>query len=79
MLECLARVYFLTFKVLDPYVFNILPRSLQNTAVFIILLAVFGWYLSAIILAGLQQISQPATVHWSPGMSNDAILSRKNA
>jgi hypothetical protein len=36
--------------ILDPYIFNIVPRSLVPTAAYIILLAVGGWYLSRYIM-----------------------------
>lgn len=36
--------------ILDPYIFNIIPRSLVPTAAYIILLAVGSWYLSRVIM-----------------------------
>ncbi|PQE04121.1 GPI mannosyltransferase 2 subunit PGA1 protein [Rutstroemia sp. NJR-2017a BVV2] len=36
--------------ILDPYIFNIVPRSLVPTAAYIILLAVGSWYLSRYIM-----------------------------
>ncbi|KAM0797577.1 hypothetical protein BDR22DRAFT_436341 [Usnea florida] len=44
--------------ILDPFLFNILPRSLLPTGVYLIILAVFAWYLSGFIWRALHQITQ---------------------
>jgi len=41
--------------ILDPYIFNVFPRSLLPTAAYIIILAIGGWlvarYISALVLS----------------------------
>ena len=44
--------------VLDPFLLNVLPRSLLPTSVYLIVLAVLAWYLSGYISQGLYQISK---------------------
>lgn len=44
--------------ILDPYLFNIFPRSLLPTAMYIIILAIGGWYLAKYISALIQTIGQ---------------------
>lgn len=44
--------------VLDPFLLNVLPRSLLPTSVYLIVLVVLAWYLSGYISQGLYQISQ---------------------
>lgn len=44
--------------ILDPFLLNVLPRSLLPTGVYLIVLAVFAWYLSGHIWQGLYQISR---------------------
>ncbi len=46
------------FKVLDPFLLNLLPRSLLPTGIYLIILAVVAWYLSSFVWQGLHQISQ---------------------
>ena len=48
--------------ILDPYLFNIVPRSLLPTAVYIIILAVGGWYIAKYISAFIQSIARPGYV-----------------
>lgn len=48
----------ITLTVLDPFLLNVLPRSLLPTGVYLIVLAVFAWYLSGHIWQGLYQISR---------------------
>ena len=48
----------IALTVLDPFLFNILPTSLLPTGVYLIILAVFAWYLSGVIWRGLDQIAQ---------------------
>lgn len=40
--------------ILDPYVFNIFPRSLGPTAVYIVVIAVGAWFISGYIWKLLQ-------------------------
>lgn len=44
--------------ILDPFLLNVLPRSLLPTGVYLIVLAVLAWYLSGYIWQGLSFISQ---------------------
>jgi hypothetical protein len=44
--------------ILDPYIFNIFPRSLVPTAAYIVLLAVGSWYLSKYISKWFQNLGQ---------------------
>ena len=44
--------------VLDPFLFNILPRSLLPTGVYLSILAVFAWYLSNYISCSLFEIAR---------------------
>lgn len=44
--------------ILDPFLLNVLPRSLLPTGVYLIILAVLAWYLSGYIGQGLHQIAQ---------------------
>jgi hypothetical protein len=44
--------------ILDPYLFNVLPRSLAPTAAYIILLAIGSWYLSKYISRWIQDLSR---------------------
>ena len=46
----------IVFTVLDPFLLNIFPRSLLPTGVYLIVLAVFAWYLSGYIWQGLCRI-----------------------
>ncbi|KAI9863836.1 MAG: hypothetical protein M1813_003488 [Trichoglossum hirsutum] len=48
--------------ILDPYLFNVFPRSLLPTAAYIALLAVGGWFLSDIIWNYLNDLAQGDTV-----------------
>ena len=56
----------IALTVLDPFLFNILPRSLLPTGVYLIILAVFAWYLSGFIWRGLHQITQLRDEHNAP-------------
>ncbi len=42
--------------ILDPYIFNIFPRSLVPTAGYIVILAIVSWYLSKHISRWVQNI-----------------------
>lgn len=42
--------------ILDPYIFNILPRSLVPTIAYVILLAVGSWYVSRYVMEWLCKI-----------------------
>ncbi|KAI9814017.1 MAG: hypothetical protein M1827_003481 [Pycnora praestabilis] len=44
--------------ILDPYLFNIFPRSLAPTAAYIVILAVGSWFLSEIIWNWLHDLAQ---------------------
>ena len=44
--------------ILDPFVFNVLPRSLVPTVAYIVLLAIGAWYLSAFVAAWFHQIGK---------------------
>lgn len=45
--------------ILDPYLFNVLPRSLLPTAGYILVLAIVGWYVSGAIWKWLLSVSEP--------------------
>jgi hypothetical protein len=44
--------------ILDPFIFNVLPRSLLPTVAYIILLAIGGWYISGYISKWLHQLAR---------------------
>jgi len=44
--------------ILDPYIFNVFPRSLVSTAAYIVLLAIGSWYLSKYISKWFQNLAQ---------------------
>ena len=44
--------------ILDPYLFNVLPRSLAPTVAYIILLAIGSWYLSKYISRWIQSLAR---------------------
>lgn len=44
--------------ILDPYLFNVLPRSLVPTVAYIIFLAIGSWYFSKSISKWLQNIAR---------------------
>lgn len=44
--------------ILDPYLLNVLPRSLGPTAVYLIVLAVGSWYLSAYVAKWLFRVAR---------------------
>lgn len=44
--------------LLDPYIFNVLPRSLVPTVVYIILLAIGSWFLAKYISRWVQALSR---------------------
>jgi hypothetical protein len=47
--------------ILDPFIFNVLPRSLLPTVAYIILLAIGSWYISAHISKWLRRLAtEPA-------------------
>jgi hypothetical protein len=43
--------------ILDPYLFNIVPRSLVPTAGYIVVLAVVSWFMARSIASRLQAIA----------------------
>lgn len=43
--------------ILDPYIFNILPRSLVPTIAYVILLAVGSWYVSRYVIDWICKIA----------------------
>lgn len=43
--------------ILDPFTFNALPKSLEKTAVYLIILAILGWYVSGHITEWLMSIA----------------------
>ena len=45
--------------ILDPYIFNVFPRSLVPTAVYIIILAIGGWYLAKYTSGLVQGFARP--------------------
>lgn len=49
--------------ILDPYLFNIFPRSLGPTAIYIAILAVGSWFLSGIIHTWLSSIEATPKPH----------------
>jgi len=44
--------------ILDPYLFNVVPRSLLPTAAYIIILAIGSWSLSKYIRKGFKNLAQ---------------------
>ncbi len=58
--------------VLDPFLLNVLPRSLLPTGVYLIVLAVLAWYLSGYIWQGLYQISQIRQEQHAPFDASEA-------
>jgi hypothetical protein len=44
--------------ILDPYLFNVFPRSLVPTAAYIVLLAIGSWYLSKYISKWFQNLGE---------------------
>jgi hypothetical protein len=44
--------------ILDPYMFNIFPRSLVPTGVYILTVAVGAWFVSRIVWSGLANVAQ---------------------
>lgn len=44
--------------ILDPYLANVLPRSLAPTVAFIILVGICGWFLSGMIWQKLQAAAE---------------------
>jgi hypothetical protein len=44
--------------ILDPYLFNVLPRSLVPTVGYILLLAIGGWYLSKYIGRWIEDLTR---------------------
>ena len=56
----------IALTVLDPFLLNILPRSLLPTGVYLIILAVFAWYLSGFIWQGLHQFTQLRDEQYAP-------------
>jgi hypothetical protein len=49
--------------VLDPFIFNILPKSLVPTVIYITILAIFSWFLSRHIYTWLAEIAQQDKAH----------------
>jgi len=47
--------------ILDPFVLNVLPRSLLPTAAFMVLVAFVSWFLGNRVAAWLQSIAQDDT------------------
>jgi len=47
--------------ILDPYLFNVFPRSLGPTAAYILLLAFGSWYLSKYISGWFQSFAGHST------------------
>jgi len=54
--------------ILDPYIFNVFPRSLIPTTAYIVLLAIGSWYLSKYISRWVQNFTK-----------HDLELEKKNA
>ena len=52
--------------VLDPYVFDVFPRSLAPTAAYLVSIAVLAWYLSGWIWQKLHQIAQEISGNDAP-------------
>ncbi|KAK2746235.1 hypothetical protein FQN57_003357 [Myotisia sp. PD_48] len=48
--------------ILDPYILNILPRSLLPTVIYILFVAVIGWYISQYIYATLSKVAEGADI-----------------
>jgi len=44
--------------ILDPFLFNVFPKSLVPTAVYIVILAIVAWFLSGFIWKGIIQIAR---------------------
>lgn len=51
--------------ILDPFLLNVLPRSLGPTAVYLVVLAIVGWSLSGAISRWLWKINEPEKEHSS--------------
>ncbi|EON61716.1 hypothetical protein W97_00932 [Coniosporium apollinis CBS 100218] len=51
--------------ILDPFLLNVLPRSLGPTAVYLVVLAIVGWFLSGAISRWLWKINEPEKEHSS--------------
>lgn len=49
--------------ILDPFIFNIFPRSLVPTAAYIILIAIGSWYLAKHISGWLNNLSTNESSH----------------
>ncbi|KAK2766194.1 hypothetical protein FQN54_007710 [Arachnomyces sp. PD_36] len=47
--------------ILDPYLFNVFPRSLVPTAGYILIIALGAWFVSRIIWSGLANIAQSSS------------------
>ncbi|KAI9823708.1 MAG: hypothetical protein M1819_001152 [Sarea resinae] len=59
--------------ILDPYLFNVFPKSLVPTAVYIVVLAVIGFFLSGVIWDKLYSVSKTEP---SPSSSSQGEVSR---
>lgn len=44
--------------ILDPFLFNVLPRSLLPTAAYIVILAIGSWFLSQVIATWLHRLGR---------------------
>lgn len=44
--------------ILDPYLLNVLPRSLVPTGVYLIVVAISSWYLAKFIARWLQMVAR---------------------
>ena len=48
-------------EVLDPFLFNILPRSLLPTGIYLIVTGIFAWFLSRFIWDSLYRFAHAPT------------------
>jgi hypothetical protein len=48
--------------ILDPFIFNVFPRSLVPTAAYIVLLAIGGWYLAKYVSSWFENLARQNSV-----------------
>lgn len=71
----LPQLSYADYTVLDPFVLNILPKSLLPTGAYLIILAVGAWFLSELVWQQLHRISQNKDVRRGSkrGGDNDGL------
>ncbi|KAI9831069.1 MAG: hypothetical protein M1826_003967 [Phylliscum demangeonii] len=65
--------------ILDPYIMNVLPKSLAPTAGYLLLLAVASYYVSDIVWRWLDNAAQPVEVQEADGEIDGQDPAKKNA